>query len=129
MPEALVGFAEYTTEKFKAKAAAITVPDDGVLVIYLQGRLGTYPLLGRTALSPAKARKLTDEMKPGRQRAGFEGEGSKMANVQVIPAPARSCRRSQRRTPSTRRVASYARVSTDSDEQLTSYEAQVDYTL
>ena len=26
-----------------------------------------------------------------------------------------------------RRVAAYARVSTDSDEQLTSYEAQVDY--
>lgn len=26
-----------------------------------------------------------------------------------------------------RRIAGYARVSTDSDEQLTSYEAQVDY--
>ena len=27
----------------------------------------------------------------------------------------------------TRRVAAYARVSTDSDEQFTSYEAQIDY--
>lgn len=30
-------------------------------------------------------------------------------------------------TPIRRRVAAYARVSTDSDEQFTSYEAQVDY--
>lgn len=29
--------------------------------------------------------------------------------------------------PAQRKVAAYARVSTDSDEQLTSYEAQVDY--
>lgn len=50
-----------------------------------------------------------------------------MANITVIPAtktmhskiPVDSRRR--------RRVAGYARVSTDSEEQLTSYEAQVDY--
>jgi len=50
-----------------------------------------------------------------------------MPNITVIPAtknfhtkqPVSSCHR--------RRVAGYARVSTDSDEQYTSYEAQVDY--
>ena len=50
-----------------------------------------------------------------------------MANVRVIPAIASllsaQCKNSEFR----RRVAAYARVSTDSDEQLTSYEAQVDY--
>ena len=30
-------------------------------------------------------------------------------------------------TPRTKRVAAYARVSTDMEEQLTSYEAQMDY--
>ncbi|MDY6315812.1 MAG: recombinase family protein, partial [Oribacterium sp.] len=30
-------------------------------------------------------------------------------------------------TPSKRKVAAYARVSTDHDEQFTSYEAQIDY--
>lgn len=50
-----------------------------------------------------------------------------MPNVQVIPAkkPKLSA---QVVTPTTwRRVAGYARVSTDKDEQLNSYEAQVDY--
>jgi len=50
-----------------------------------------------------------------------------MPNVQVIPAkkPKLSA---QMVAPTTRRkVAGYARVSTDKDEQLNSYEAQVDY--
>ena len=51
----------------------------------------------------------------------------KMANVRMIPASisqgsAHAILKSVRR-----RVAAYARVSTDSEEQLTSYEAQVDY--
>ena len=48
-------------------------------------------------------------------------------NVTVIPAkinPATGKIDSKRKK---RRVAGYARVSTDSDEQFTSYEAQVDY--
>ena len=50
-----------------------------------------------------------------------------MANVRMIPASisqgsAHTVLKSVRR-----RVAAYARVSTDSEEQLTSYEAQVDY--
>ena len=49
------------------------------------------------------------------------------SNVRVIPATihrtsAQSCNPSIKR-----RTAAYARVSTDSEEQLTSYEAQVDY--
>ena len=54
-------------------------------------------------------------------------EAVKTANVRVIPATvpvlSAQCNNSYFR----RRVAAYARVSTDSDEQLTSYEAQVDY--
>ena len=51
----------------------------------------------------------------------------KAKNVTVIPATLNI----HTKTPATervrRRVAAYARVSTDSEEQLTSYEAQVDY--
>ena len=51
----------------------------------------------------------------------------KAKNVTVIPATLNI----QTKTPTAervrRRVAAYARVSTDSEEQLTSYEAQVDY--
>lgn len=51
----------------------------------------------------------------------------KAKNVMVIPATLNI----HTKTPTTervrRRVAAYARVSTDSEEQLTSYEAQVDY--
>ena len=50
-----------------------------------------------------------------------------MANVRIIPASINQ--HSTQGSPSTakRRTAAYARVSTDSEEQLTSYEAQVDY--
>ena len=50
-----------------------------------------------------------------------------MSNVRVIPASIQ--RQSANGAPLTanRRTAAYARVSTDSEEQLTSYEAQVDY--
>jgi len=48
-------------------------------------------------------------------------------NVTVIPATLNLHTRSPKSTTSKRRVAGYARVSTDSDEQYTSYEAQVDY--
>ena len=46
--------------------------------------------------------------------------------VQVIPATKNIIRRIDP-TARKRRVAGYARVSTDKDEQFTSYEAQVDY--
>ena len=50
-----------------------------------------------------------------------------MANVRVIPATAPVLSAQSKASAVKRRVAAYARVSTDSDEQLTSYEAQVDY--
>lgn len=50
-----------------------------------------------------------------------------MANVRVIPATAQMISAQATNAAHKRRVAAYARVSTDSEEQLTSYEAQVDY--
>jgi DNA invertase Pin-like site-specific DNA recombinase len=50
-----------------------------------------------------------------------------MANVRVIPATAQTLSAQATNATSKRWVAAYARVSTDSEEQLTSYEAQVDY--
>jgi predicted site-specific integrase-resolvase len=50
-----------------------------------------------------------------------------MANVRVIPATAQTLSAQATNAANKRRVAAYARVSTDSEEQLTSYEAQVDY--
>ncbi|WP_366923895.1 recombinase family protein [Metallumcola ferriviriculae] len=47
--------------------------------------------------------------------------------VKVIPATAGLFAPIAAGTPATKRVAAYARVSTDNDEQLSSYEAQVDY--
>ena len=48
-------------------------------------------------------------------------------NVTVIPATISQRTRKSTEARTRRRVAGYARVSTDSDEQYTSYEAQVDY--
>ena len=48
-------------------------------------------------------------------------------NVTVIPQRMRPIAQTPLHTGRRRRVAAYARVSTDSEEQLTSYEAQVDY--
>lgn len=48
-------------------------------------------------------------------------------NVTVIPATFNPRTRRPQAMKARRRVAGYARVSTDSDEQFTSYEAQVDY--
>ena len=48
-------------------------------------------------------------------------------NITVIPATLDRHTRIPSHIPHKRRVAGYARVSTDSEEQLTSYEAQVDY--
>ncbi|MDR1692094.1 MAG: recombinase family protein [Oscillospiraceae bacterium] len=50
-----------------------------------------------------------------------------MANVRVIPATAPVLSAQERNSALRRRVAFYARVSTDSSEQKTSYDAQVDY--
>lgn len=50
-----------------------------------------------------------------------------MANVTVIPATKNVHTKIPTNTRTRRKVAGYARVSTDSEEQLTSYEAQVDY--
>lgn len=50
-----------------------------------------------------------------------------MAKVTVIPASINPLTRLPVESGAKRRVAGYARVSTDSDEQYTSYEAQVDY--
>ena len=48
-------------------------------------------------------------------------------NVTVIPAKVNPVTGKSDVTRKKRRVAGYARVSTDSDEQFTSYEARVDY--
>ena len=50
-----------------------------------------------------------------------------MANVTVIPATIQRHTRLPADLHAKRKVAGYARVSTDNEEQLTSYEAQVDY--
>lgn len=50
-----------------------------------------------------------------------------MANVRVIPATAPVLSAGERNLMIRRRVSFYARVSTDSSEQKTSYDAQVDY--
>lgn len=47
--------------------------------------------------------------------------------ITVIPATINSATRMPFITQQKRRVAAYARVSTDKDEQFTSYEAQIDY--
>lgn len=47
--------------------------------------------------------------------------------VTVIPQTLNPLTRTSLANPQKRRTAAYARVSTDSEEQLTSYEAQVDY--
>lgn len=50
-----------------------------------------------------------------------------MASIRVIPATIHKASAQKLSSAAKRRVAAYARVSTDSEEQLTSYEAQVDY--
>ena len=50
-----------------------------------------------------------------------------MANITVIPATKTLHSKMPVNARSRRKVAGYARVSTDSEEQLTSYEAEVDY--
>lgn len=50
-----------------------------------------------------------------------------MRVVQRIPATIRNFKTKPLDTQQKRRVAGYARVSTDHDDQITSYEAQVDY--
>lgn len=49
------------------------------------------------------------------------------SNVRIIPATIRQNSAHSTHMTAKRRTAAYARVSTDSEEQLTSYEAQVDY--
>ena len=50
-----------------------------------------------------------------------------MPKVTMIPATINPLTHLPKVAAQKRRVAGYARVSTDSDEQFTSYEAQVDY--
>lgn len=50
-----------------------------------------------------------------------------MPSVRVIPATIQRTSAQRASSSAKRHVAAYARVSTDSEEQLTSYEAQVDY--
>lgn len=49
------------------------------------------------------------------------------SKVTVIPATINPLTRMPNTASYKRKVAGYARVSTDSDEQFTSYEAQIDY--
>lgn len=50
-----------------------------------------------------------------------------MANVRMIPATKNVLSPALQTSAGKRKVAGYARVSTDSDEQFTSFEAQTDY--
>ena len=50
-----------------------------------------------------------------------------MPKVTVIPPSINRATRQSTTTPTRRKVAAYARVSTDFEEQLTSYEAQISY--
>ena len=50
-----------------------------------------------------------------------------MASIRVIPATIHRASAHKVSSDAKRSVAAYARVSTDSEEQLTSYEARVDY--
>ena len=50
-----------------------------------------------------------------------------MANVRVIPATAPILSAQEKNSSTRRKVSFYARVSTESSEQKTSYDAQVDY--
>ena len=60
--------------------------------------------------------------------AQADTKGEAMAKqVTTIPASIKPFSKTPLTTSRKRRVAAYARVSTDSDEQFTSYEAQVDY--
>lgn len=57
----------------------------------------------------------------------LEGEKAMAKSVKYIPATKNIFTAMPTMSISKRRVAAYARVSTDSDEQFTSYEAQIDY--
>lgn len=50
-----------------------------------------------------------------------------MAKIKVIPATKDLRTKLSLYTKAKRKVAGYARVSTDSDEQFTSYKTQIDY--
>ena len=50
-----------------------------------------------------------------------------MARITMIPATMNPLTKMPTMAVRKKRVAGYARVSTDSDEQFTSYEAQIDY--
>ena len=52
---------------------------------------------------------------------------NKNPNVTVIPARYRASRQEKDQDKSRLRVAAYCRVSMDSEEQATSYEAQIEY--
>ena len=82
---------------------------------------------------PLQSRKLVAGNERAGQTAGIaDKEGTKMStatvrSVTVIPPTINILTHLSTVTTQKRRVAGYARVSTDSDEQFTSYEAQVDY--
>ncbi len=66
-----------------------------------------------------------EQLEPNRGRK--RDLGSTLRDVTVIPASIHPLTRLSPRAVTKRRVAAYARVSTDSEEQLTSYAAQIDY--
>ncbi len=87
----------------------------------------------KTWKGPSRRDSWTDEMKKQAAEHAKEEE-PKMSEaraiaprVTVLPATRNRFTTAPIASVQKRRVAAYARVSTDSDEQLTSYEAQVDY--
>ena len=73
----------------------------------------------------AKVGQMRCVKRPVKMRKG--GENKVATKVSIIPPTVRQDSRYDAPRAAKRRVAAYARVSTDSEEQMTSYEAQVDY--
>lgn len=67
------------------------------------------------------------DLKCGRLQEKGVNDMATSRNMTVIPATLNLHTRTPHTAKVRLRVAAYARVSTDSEEQLTSYEAQVDY--
>lgn len=106
------------------KITAITAHNDNLLKFTLEDGTGVVK-----RWQDPRAESWTAEM---RKSAGEKhGKGinamPKANNVTVIPATLNIHTKTPTMERVRRRVAAYARVSTDSEEQLTSYEAQVDY--
>lgn len=138
---AALGLGEFDEAKFLRRVERIEVPQEHVLVFRMGRRGGRAPMGVHRQARHVDARAQGDmEPLPARRRERGHGDGlqrlrrlegggavSAARNVRTIPATKNRFTSAPIGSPRKRRVAGYARVSTDHDEQFTSYEAQVDY--